>query len=63
MITAMTIAKKNSGHYVIEFKDSKNEEWAMVGAAKESPVAQAIRLVERLLLLSAGLAGYNQNPR
>lgn len=60
MISSMHITRKANGSYVIEFKDTSSDEVKMVGAAKASPVAQAIRLVDRLVTLSDRIAGYNQ---
>ena len=56
----MVIKKKLSGSYVIDVLLKDETEYRTVGAAKTSPVGQCIRLLERLLLLSDRLGGYNR---
>lgn len=60
-INVMRITRKKQGHYVIDvYAEDGTTLITTVGAAKGSPVAQAIRLVDRLVMLSDKLAGYNQ---
>lgn len=59
-VESIKIERKAHGHYVIDFATKNDNEPRTVGAAKGSPLAQTIRLLERLLILSDRIAGYNQ---
>jgi len=59
-IEKMTITRKPSGHYIIDIYDNDGSLFTTVGAAKASPVAQGIRMVDRLICLSDKLGGYNE---